>query len=139
LANTERGAALRKAHAAVGDQSIALRTMDAAAGTLPAESNDPTMPYLALNLVHLARWRGSVLAVLGDGQAIDDLNRALDGMGQSTFTRAEAGLRADLAGALIARGDTAEARMHIEHARKLVDIAGSTRQRRRVEQLATKL
>ncbi|SFD21366.1 hypothetical protein [Streptomyces aidingensis] len=132
-------AAEAEAHAGLGNQSTALRTMDAAAGTLPTDSSNPDLPYLALNLVHLARWRGSVLAALGDTQAIEDLTQALAGMGNGTFTRAEAGLRVDLAGALIARGDAAEARTHIEQARRLVDIAGSARQRRRVENLTQRL
>ncbi|WP_037576672.1 hypothetical protein [Phaeacidiphilus oryzae] len=132
-------AAEAEAHAALGDQATALRAMDAAAGTLPQDSNDPSMPYLALNLVHLSRWRGSVLASLGDAEAIEDLTQALQGMGSGTFTRAEAGLHCDLAGALIARGDTTQAREHIDQARKLVDLAGSARQRRRVDQLALKL
>lgn len=132
-------AAEAEAHALLGDQPTALRTMDAAAGVLPADSNDPDMPYLALNLVHLARWRGSVLAALGDSQAIDDLTRALDGMGNGTFTRAEAGLRVDLAAALLVRGETTEARTHLEQARALGTLVGSARQRRRIEQLARTL
>ncbi|MGD9483538.1 helix-turn-helix transcriptional regulator [Streptomyces sp. TRM70308] len=132
-------AAEAEAHATLGDQSTALRTMDAAAGELPTEGSNPDFPYLALNLVHLARWRGNVLASLGDAQAIDDLSRALEGMGSGAFTRAEAGLHVDLAGALIANGDSAEARAHLKRARTLVEIAGSARQRRRVEQLTQRL
>jgi hypothetical protein len=112
-----------EAHAAAGNHSTALRSMDAAAGLLPRESNDPKMPYLALNLVHLTRWRGSVLAKLGDNDAIDALSQSLEGMGNGTFTR----------------GDTAEARIHVEQARKLVDVVGSARQRRRVDQFAQQL
>lgn len=132
-------AAEAEAHAACDDASAALRTMDAAAANLPDESDDAAMSYLALNLVHLARWRGGVLARLGDDDAINDLSGALEGMGKGTFTRAEAGVRCDLAGALLARGETGEAAQQIEQARQLVKISGSTRQRRRVEQLARRL
>ncbi len=133
-------AAEAEALAACDDGSAALRTMDAAAASLPSDSDDDaSMSYLALNLVHLARWRGSILARLGDSDAVDDLNRALEGMAQGAFTRAEAGVRCDLAGALLARGETGEAAQQIEHARRLVVISGSTRQRRRVEQLTQRL
>ena len=51
----------------------------------------------------------------------------------------QAGVRCDLAGALLARGEVGEAAQQIEQARRLVVISGSTRQRRRVEQLARRL
>ena len=134
-------AAEAEAYAACDEASSALRTMDAAASNLPNDEagDDVTMSYLALNLVHLARWRGGILARLGDADAIEDLNRALEGMGNGAFTRAEAGVRCDLAGALLARGEVGEAAQQIEQARRLVVISGSTRQRRRVEQLARRL
>ena len=132
-------AAEAEAHAACDDASAALRTMDVAAAHLPDDSDDATMSYLALNLVHLARWRGGVLARLGDADAIEDLSSALEGMGHGAFTRAEAGVRCDLAGALLASGETGEAAQQIEQARRLVKISGSMRQRRRVEQLAQRL
>ncbi|MBC3843595.1 hypothetical protein GXW82_35475 [Streptacidiphilus sp. 4-A2] len=134
-------AAEAEAYAASDDASSALRTMDVAASSLPdgTDEGDVTMSYLALNLVHLARWRGGILARLGDADAIEDLNRALAGMGSGAFTRAEAGLRCDLAGALIARGETGEAAQQIEQARRLVALSGSTRQRRRLDQLAQQL
>ena len=134
-------AAEAEAHAACDDAGSALRTMDVAASNLPdpESSDEDTMTYLALNLVHLARWRGGVLAQLGDADAIENLNQALDGMDSGAFTRAEAGLRCDLAGALLARGETGEAAQQIEQARRLVVISGSTRQRRRVERLARQL
>ena len=57
------------------------------------------LPYLALNETHLARWRGNCLVHFGDPSTITDLTAALAAMDDS-FTRAEAGLRCDLAAAL---------------------------------------
>lgn len=130
-------AAEAEAHAALGHELDSLRCMDMAAAALPADPDDPNLPYLALNLVHLARWRGSCLVQLGDSQVIDSLTDALAGM--NGFTRATAGLRCDLAEALIAQGRTEEAKTHLAEAQKLITVAGSARQRRRYVRLSARV
>ena len=64
--------------------------------TAPAAED---LPYLALNETHLARWRGNCLVHFGDPHTASDLTTALAAM-DGSFTRAEAGLRCDLAAAL---------------------------------------
>ncbi len=130
-------AAEAEAHASLGDGLTSMRCMDQAAAALPAQPEDPSLPFVALNLVHLARWRGSCLVRLGDGQVIDTLTEALSGM--SGFTRAEAGARCDLAEAFIAQGRTEEARPHLAKAQQLIAVAGSARQRRRFVRLSAHL
>jgi tetratricopeptide (TPR) repeat protein len=96
------------------------------------------LPYLALDTTHLARWRGNCLIQFGDTATIGDLTTALAGM-DGTFTRAEAGLRCDLAAALHAAGDRHEARQHLRRATELAQLTGSTRQRRRITSLAQRI
>ncbi|MCO7192035.1 hypothetical protein [Pseudonocardia sp. McavD-2-B] len=50
-------AAQGEALAALGDRDAALRSLDAAAGALPAQP-EHALPYLMLDARHLARWRG---------------------------------------------------------------------------------
>jgi hypothetical protein len=45
------------------------------------------LPFLALNAVHLARWRGNCRVAFGDPETADELARALDAM-DSSFARA---------------------------------------------------
>jgi tetratricopeptide (TPR) repeat protein len=128
-------AAEAEAHAANDDELNAMRAMDASASILPSDAeNNPEVPYVSLNLSHLARWRGNCLARLGDETAISDLTNALSSM-DGTFTRAEAALRCDLAMALLAKGESTEARQEAARARRLVAVVGSTRQRRRLDNL----
>jgi hypothetical protein len=56
-----------------------------------------------------------------------------------TFTRAEAGLRCDLAAALHAAGEKQEARGHLVRANELAQLTGSARQRRRIATLARRI
>jgi Flp pilus assembly protein TadD len=56
-----------------------------------------------------------------------------------TFTRAEAGLRCDLAAALHVRGERDEARRHLTRAWELAQLTGSARQRRRIRELTTRI
>jgi hypothetical protein len=107
------------------------RTLERSAALLPAETDDPALPFLALNEAHHARWRGHCLAQIGDAAAIDDLSAALDQM-DTTFVRATAGLRCDIARALAARGELDEARTQLRNARLLANQIGSVRQRRRI-------
>ncbi|UGQ14285.1 helix-turn-helix domain-containing protein [Yinghuangia sp. ASG 101] len=130
-------AAEAEAHAALGRELDSMRCMDLAAASLPADPDDPSLPYVALNLAHLARWRGSCLVQLGDSQVIDNLTDVLAGM--NGFTRATAQLRCDLAEALIAQGRTEEAKGHLAEAQKLIMVAGSARQRRRYVRLSARV
>jgi hypothetical protein len=116
--------------AALGDDECR-KTFDRSAALLPAETNDPRLPFIALNEAHHARWRGHCLAQVGDAEAIDYLTTALEQMDHS-FVRATAGLRCDLAQALATRGDLDEARRHLRGARLLANQVGSVRQRRRI-------
>jgi tetratricopeptide (TPR) repeat protein len=107
------------------------RTLERSAALLPVDTNDPALPFIALNEAHHARWRGHCLAQVGDSDAIDYLTRALDKM-DSSFVRATAGLRCDLAQALATQGELDEARIHLRGARLLANQVGSVRQRRRI-------
>jgi hypothetical protein len=120
--------------AAGGMRDDCLRAFDAAAALLPVDTADDRGPYVALNPVHLARWRGHALARCDDPEAIDVLNGALIHL-DPTFVRAETGLRADLATALVTAGQWGEASTHIQHARDLAMRIGSTRQLRRIDLL----
>jgi len=97
-----------------------------------------TLPYLALDTGHLARWRGNCLVHFGDTATIADLTTALATM-DGTFTRAEAGLRCDLAAALHATGEPDEAHVHLGRATELAQLAGSERQRRRITELRRRI
>ncbi|MFI1095001.1 XRE family transcriptional regulator [Streptomyces sp. NPDC020917] len=116
------------------------RALDMAAAVLPpgAEARDPDMLSIFLNGTHLARWRGNVLASLGDDDAVNSLYAALDTL-DATFVRAESGLRCDLAQAHLARGEYDQAQTHLRTARLLASRTGSVRHRRRIEQLTQKL
>ena len=116
--------------AALADEQCR-RTLDRSAELLPAKPDDPELPYLALNAAHHARWRGHCLAQIGDAEAISYLAVALDRM-DTSFVRAEAGLRCDLAQALASQGELDEAREHLRCARRLANQVGSVRHRRRI-------
>jgi hypothetical protein len=111
--------------------------MDLAARQISRPLGDH-LPYLALATTHLARWRGNCLVQLGDTATTGDLATALAGM-DGTFTRAEAGLRCDLAAALHAAGERHEARQHLRRAIELAQLTGSARQRRRITSLAERI
>lgn len=130
-------AAHGEALAAHGDQTPSLHAFDQAAERLPSELADER-PYVALDSVHLARWRGHALASFGHPDATTVLTDALDQLDPS-FVRAETALRVDLATAMAANGDRDEARTHADHAARLAAQVGSARQRRRITNLlATK-
>ncbi|MGH3926763.1 MAG: hypothetical protein ACRDTT_28525, partial [Pseudonocardiaceae bacterium] len=119
-----------EALAAHGDQTASLRAFDRAAALLPSDAVD-ARPYVALDTVHLARWRGHALARFGDPHATVILTDALNRL-DSSFVRAETALRVDLATALAASGDRDEARDHADHAARLAAQVGSARQHRRL-------
>ncbi|MFG2724284.1 XRE family transcriptional regulator [Streptomyces canus] len=116
------------------------RALDNAMNLLPPgeDARDPDMLSIFLNQGHLARWRGNVLALLGDDNAVSSLYVALDSA-DPTFVRATAGLRCDLAQAHLARGEYDQAHTHLREARLLASRTGSVRHRRRIEQLTQRL
>jgi hypothetical protein len=126
------------AHAGMPDDCR--RALDAAEATIPPgpEDRDPDMLSIFLNGVHLARWRGNVLALLGDGDAVTSLYGALEGM-DPTFVRARAGMHTDLAQAHLTRAEYDDAHTHLRQARLLASRTGSVRQRRRVDMLSARL
>jgi transcriptional regulator with XRE-family HTH domain len=123
--------------AANGDDQGCRLAFDEAMQLLPSRepATDPDMPYIVLNEAHLARWRGHSFARLGDCCSVDDLQTALASGGVGS-TRAEAGLRCDLACALLLLNERDEARKHAAEARRLARRAGSVRQRQRLDKLS---
>ncbi|MFC5114683.1 hypothetical protein ACFPN7_12115 [Amycolatopsis halotolerans] len=124
-------AAHGEALAADGQRSASLRAFDRAAALLPAEASAVDGPYVVLDPVHLARWRGHALARIGESDAVEVLSTALSSL-DPTFTRAETALRVDLATAFLALGEREEGRVHAERARALAAEIGSARQQRRI-------
>jgi transcriptional regulator with XRE-family HTH domain len=124
--------------AAAGEESACRHALDNAAQEISHGAASEDLPYLALNETHLARWRGNCLIAFGDPETADDLAAALAAMDDS-FTRAEAGLRCDLAAALHVRGEQDEARRHLRKARELAQLTGSARQRRRIRDLSKRI
>lgn len=114
--------------------------LDAAMASIPPgpEDRDPDMLSIFLNGVHLDRWRGNVLALLGDVDAVASLYGALAAM-DPTFVRARAGLHTDLAHAHLTRAEYDDAHTHLRQARLLASRTGSVRQRRRVDTLSAQL
>jgi hypothetical protein len=125
-------AAHGEALAAHGQQSASLRAFEDAARRLPdSAERDEGGPYLALDVVHLARWRGHALARFGHPDAVRVLTDALSAH-DAEFSRAEAGLRTDLALAYLAGGERDAAREQHAAASVIADTVGSARQRRRL-------
>ncbi|MFF4642208.1 XRE family transcriptional regulator [Streptomyces sp. NPDC001389] len=128
--------------AAAGPQmeSAARSALERAAALLPddGETRDADMLSIFLNTGHLTRWRGNVLAKLGDASAMEELYASLDSADVS-FVRANSGLHCDLTQAHLARGELDDARSHLQKARLLANRTGSVRFRRRVELLTGRL
>ncbi|MEV8589164.1 XRE family transcriptional regulator [Streptomyces sp. NPDC051180] len=128
--------------AAVGPEmeSAAQAALERATQLLPddGEVRDADMLSIFLNVGHLARWRGNVLAKLGDASAMAELYASLDSADES-FVRANSGLFCDIAQAHLARGEFDDARSHLQKARLLANRTGSVRHRRRVEMLTGRL
>ncbi|MFD0150788.1 XRE family transcriptional regulator [Streptomyces sp. NPDC055721] len=121
-------------------ESAARSALERATSLLPddGEVRDTDMLSIFLNTDHLARWRGNVLAKLGDSSAMDELYASLDSADES-FVRAKSGLHCDLTQAHLARGELDDARSHLQQARLLANRTGSVRYRRRVELLTGRL
>ncbi|MET9806587.1 helix-turn-helix domain-containing protein [Streptomyces halstedii] len=128
------------AAAGVGRESEARAALERAASLLPddGEVRDADMLSIFLNTDHLARWRGNVLAKLGDPSAMETLYASLASV-DASFVRASSGVHCDLTQAHLARGELEEARSHLQQARLLANRTGSVRYRRRVEMLSGRL
>ncbi|POX46843.1 regulator [Streptomyces sp. Ru71] len=126
------------AHAGLADESR--QALDAAMDKIPPgpEDRDPDMLSIFLNGAHLTRWRGNVLSLLGDDDAVTDLYSALE-LADPTFVRARAGMHADLAHAHLTRAEYDDAHAHLRQARLLASRTGSVRQRRRIDLLNARL
>jgi hypothetical protein len=122
-----------EASAANGSRADCLRAFDDAARSMGAPDTSQ-VPYLVFDSTHLARWRGSALARLGDTAAIGVLSEVLDRL-DPAFARAEAALRVDMAQVLAATNDRDTAAKHAERARLLTYQVGSARQRKRLDLL----
>lgn len=131
-------AAHGEALAADRQRSASLRAFDQAGSLLPLESSPGERPYVALDPVHLSRWRGHALARVGEPEAVDVLSSALKRL-DPTFTRAAAALHVDLATACVKLDEKESARLHIAEAERLADGIGSARQRRRIQALRSSL
>ncbi|MEU8175373.1 helix-turn-helix domain-containing protein [Microbispora hainanensis] len=127
-------AAEAEAAAVLGDETTCRTALDQAAALLPEGDADPSLPYVSLNRHHLARWRGNCLVRFGDPETVEDLRSALAGM-DGTYNRAEAGLRCDLAHALLAMGELDAAQPHLYRAEQLATMIGSRRHARRINEL----
>jgi hypothetical protein len=117
--------------AADNHAAASLHTFDRAAQLLATSTADDADPYMALDSIHLARWRGYALARCANPSAVDVLSDSLSKL-DPTFLRAETALRVDLVHAFVALDEPSEA---ADQARKAADLAikiGSVRQRRRV-------
>ncbi|PXY23464.1 hypothetical protein BAY59_27735 [Prauserella coralliicola] len=124
--------------AANGRRDDSMRAFDRAQVLLPDDASTASGPYVVLDHVHLARWRGHALARVGEPEAVDVLTSTL-GKLDPTFTRAEAGLRVDLATALATWGEDEAARTHATRADTLAAEIGSVRQRRRIRSLVPRM
>jgi len=118
-----------------GDERTTRHALESAALSLSGSSQDDQLPYLVLDELHLARWRGNCLAYFGDSATIRELSDVLQVMDQS-FTRAAAGVHYGLARAMLAQNELQESRHHLSEAHHLALMTGSARQRRKVDQLS---
>jgi len=123
-------AAHGEALAAAGAATEALTAFHAAHSCLPADPNDPGLPFLMLSETHLGRWRGHALTRLGNNTAVDELETALRNMPRD-LGRSRLSLLVDLAYAHAATDHTA-ALTYAREARTLARTIGSERQRQRL-------
>ncbi|MBA0126726.1 hypothetical protein H0B56_14330 [Haloechinothrix sp. YIM 98757] len=117
--------------AADGQPHASMHAFDQAHALLPRDLGDTEGPYVALDPIHLARWRGNALARTSNLGATDVLSTALRQL-DPTFTRAETALHADIATAYTALTDHERAAYHARRAEQLATEIGSTRQQRRI-------
>ncbi|HEX5403735.1 MAG TPA: hypothetical protein VFX16_15695 [Pseudonocardiaceae bacterium] len=117
--------------AADGNGTESLRAFDRASALLTTSTPDTADPYMALDSVHLARWRGHALARCGADDAVGVLADSLSRL-DPTFTRAETALRVDLARAFTILNEAPEAATQVSKAADLATKIGSIRQQRRI-------
>ena len=129
-------AAEAEAFASAGDGIAARRCLHSAERTLPAPGDESLTPYLRLDDVNLARWRGHVLTQLRDDAAAPELLGSMSSV-RGKFGRAEAGLLVDLATIALRRGDREAGARHIREAERVSTLTGSHRQLRRLAALRT--
>ena len=118
-----------EACATAGAEREALKPLEMAKRVLPAGAGDPDLPFLSLDASHLARRRVYCLARLGVRCAVADAAAAL-ATTDSSFTRAEAGLRRDYTAVLAQAGEYEEAQRQLGRARHLKAATSSARQLR---------
>jgi hypothetical protein len=119
--------------AAAGD-ARASRAMIAKAESLADALVGTRPPYLVFDAVHLDRWIGHTLVLLGDPEAEPRLRAVADAMDRS-FMRAGAALHLDLAALLQRAGVLDEARAELSLAERMARKVGSRRQLERVRVL----
>lgn len=128
-------AASAELHAQAGNIDTARGTLDKSVWELSSEQLQDDLPYVVLDRANLTRWRGHVLARLGDEAAIVELVRAAAAI-EPSFVRASASLNADLAMAHLQLGRQDDARTHAVTARRLAQQIGSRRITRRISKIA---
>lgn len=112
----------------------ALRAFEAAAQALPdTGSSDEESPFILLDHTALTRWRGSALARLGDPDALQHLDAALNAPPGDNTIRGTAGLHTDLATAHAALRDREQALHHLREAERLARQIGSQRLQHRLQ------
>jgi hypothetical protein len=133
MLRTWLAAAHGEALAAAGERMDSLRAFDEAIAAMPSGCtfDSDEEPYVGLDDVHLARWRGHALARIGDPEAVQILSGALHDH-DAEFTRAEAALRVDLSLAHLAAGDAAAADEQRQAAMVVINAVGSIRQQQRL-------
>jgi hypothetical protein len=128
-------AAHGEALAACKAESASLRAFDNAAELLQSkEPSDDGCPYVALDAVHLDRWRGHGLAATGSKNAVPVLLSSMERLDPS-FTRARTALHVDLAVALNNANESEAAQKQVELARTLAKDINSKRQHHRIRQI----
>jgi hypothetical protein len=114
--------------------SPSLHAFDQAETLLADNTPDSGDPYMALDSVHLARWRGHALARSDAHDAVAVLSDCLEKL-DPTFTRAETALRVDLASAFAVLNEQPEAAEQTNKAADLAAKIGSVRQQRRLARI----
>ena len=126
-------AASAEMHATAGANEPAMKMLTEAESSADALDGE-LPPYLVFNQTHLDRWCGHTLVLLNDPAAEERLRQSIDDM-DSSFTRAGAALRIDLATALQSRGEKAESAEYLGQAELLARRVGSRRQMMRLQRL----
>lgn len=128
-------AAEAEALAANGDGPGCRASLRSAETAMPSDVDNSAVPYVSLDDWQLARWRGNVLAGLGDSGALESLLSALDRM-PTMSVRAGASLHCDVAHSYAVRGERVSSLEHARLARDLARRTGSIRQLRRIDRVS---